>query len=62
VRGDLDAPPAEDYARLRERLKAVQTEHHIPDQWSGQKSGGDSAVSSEFLIAGMIFHPSRVKG
>jgi hypothetical protein len=30
-------------------------------QWSGQKSGGDSAVSSEFLIAGMIFHPSRVK-
>jgi transposase-like protein len=31
------------------------------NQWSGQKSGGDSAVSSEFLIAGMIFHPSRVK-
>ena len=31
------------------------------EQWSGQKSGGDSAVSSEFLIAGMIFHPSRVK-
>jgi hypothetical protein len=30
-------------------------------QWSGQKSGGDSAVSSEFVIAGMIFHPSRVK-
>jgi hypothetical protein len=30
-------------------------------QWSGQKSGGDSAVRSEFLIAGMIFHPSRVK-
>src|SRR5712692_857197 len=30
-------------------------------QWSGQKSGGDSAVSAEFLIAGMIFHPSRVK-
>ena len=31
------------------------------EQRSGQKSGGDSAVSSEFLIAGMIFHPSRVK-
>jgi len=31
VRGDLDAPPTEDYARLRERLKAVQAEHHIPD-------------------------------
>ena len=31
VRGDLDAPPVEDYARLRERLKAVQAEHHIPD-------------------------------
>jgi hypothetical protein len=30
-------------------------------QWSGQKSGSDSAVRSEFLIAGMIFHPSRVK-
>jgi hypothetical protein len=30
-------------------------------QWSRQKSGGDSAVSSEFVIAGMIFHPSRVK-
>jgi len=30
-------------------------------QWSGQKSGGDSAVRSEFFIAGMIFHPSRVK-
>ena len=33
----------------------------FPKQWSGQKSGGDSAVSSEFAIAGMIFHPSRVK-
>jgi glucose-6-phosphate 1-dehydrogenase len=31
VRGDLDAPSTEDYARLRERLKAVQAEHHIPD-------------------------------
>jgi hypothetical protein len=30
-------------------------------QWSGQKSGGDSAVRSEFVIAGMIFHPRRVK-
>src|SRR4029434_1848536 len=30
-------------------------------QWSRQKSGGDSAVSSEFVIAGMIFHHSRVK-
>jgi hypothetical protein len=31
------------------------------NQWFGQKSGGDSAVRSEFVIAGMIFHPSRVK-
>ena len=31
VRGDLDAPPTEDYATLRARLKAVQAEHHIPD-------------------------------
>jgi len=31
VRGDLDAPPTEDYARLRACLKAVQAEHHIPD-------------------------------
>src|SRR5262249_12992825 len=30
-------------------------------QWSRQKSGCDSAISSEFVIAGMIFHPSRVK-
>src|SRR5262244_1125592 len=30
-------------------------------QWSRQKSGGDSAVSPEFVIAGMIFHPSRVE-
>src|SRR5215216_1048743 len=30
-------------------------------QWFRQKSGGDSAVSSQFVIAGMIFHPSRVK-
>jgi hypothetical protein len=38
---------------------------HFPEdlhiQWSRQKSGGDSAISSEFVIAGMIFHPSRVK-
>ena len=31
VRGALDAPPVEDYARLRESLKAVQAEHHMPD-------------------------------
>jgi hypothetical protein len=30
-------------------------------QWSGQKSGGDSAIRPEFVIAGMIFHPSRVQ-
>jgi hypothetical protein len=30
-------------------------------QWSRQKSGGDSAISAEFVIAGMIFHPSRVQ-
>ena len=31
VRGDLDAPPAEDYATLRQRLQAVQAAHQIPD-------------------------------
>jgi hypothetical protein len=30
-------------------------------QWFRQKSGGDSTVSSEFVIAGMIFHHSWVK-
>ena len=30
-------------------------------QWFRQKLGGDSAVRSEFVIAGMIFHHSRVK-
>ena len=30
-------------------------------QWFRQKSGGDSAVCPEFVIAGMIFHPSRVE-
>jgi hypothetical protein len=38
---------------------------HFPQdiilQWSGQKSGSDSAVSFEFVIAGMIFHPSWVQ-
>ena len=33
----------------------------MSQQWSRQKSGGDSAVRSEFVIAGMIFHPSRVQ-
>ena len=31
------------------------------EQWSRQKSGGNGAVSSEFVIAGVIFHPSRVQ-
>jgi hypothetical protein len=39
----------------------VQHFYEYLNQWSGQKSGSDSAVSSEFVIAGMIFHPSRVK-
>src|SRR5262244_3440973 len=30
-------------------------------QWFSQKSGGDSAVRSEFVIAGMIFHHRRVQ-
>jgi hypothetical protein len=39
-----------------------QAENEIKDhQWSGQKSGGDSTVRPEFVIAGMIFHPSRVQ-
>jgi hypothetical protein len=44
----------EDHQQLR------QHQAHLR-QWSRQKSGGDSAVSSEFIIAGMIFHPSRVQ-
>src|SRR5262245_2093073 len=43
--------------QLAGRLQMVR----LVDQWSRQKSGGDSAVRSEFVIAGMIFHPSRVK-
>src|SRR5499433_3805482 len=39
----------------------VDFEKQMVLQWSRQKSGGDSAVCSEFVIAGMIFHPSRVK-
>src|SRR5262245_47934589 len=35
--------------------------HSFLLQWFGQKSGGDSAVRPEFVIAGMIFHPSRVQ-
>src|SRR5262249_3075058 len=34
---------------------------HVFYQWFRQKSGGDSAVCPEFVIAGMIFHPSRVE-
>jgi hypothetical protein len=34
---------------------------HLLCQWSKQKTGGDSAVSPEFIIAGMIFHPRWVK-
>jgi predicted DNA-binding transcriptional regulator AlpA len=39
----------------------VAYDPHDIYQWFRQKSGGDSAVSSEFVIAGMIFHHSRVK-
>src|SRR6266446_7526261 len=49
---------------FRTGLVALTTSGSAPlvhlHQWSGQKSGGDSAVRSEFFIAGMIFHPSRV--
>ena len=48
-------------AHVIEELLKIQQLNSFIRQWSGQKSGGDSAVSSEFLIAGMIFHPSRVK-
>src|SRR5215468_6764921 len=41
------------------KLRGFHTKRLI--QWSRQKSGGDSAVRPEFVIAGMIFHPSRVK-
>src|SRR5262245_38320053 len=43
------------------RLRRWAKQQGYIRQWSGQKSGGDSAVRSEFIIAGMIFHPSRVK-
>ena len=39
----------------------LQEAKALLDQWFSQKSGGDSAVSSEFVIAGMIFHHSRVQ-
>ena len=47
----------------RGRDEVVQSDfyHDLFLQWFGQKSCGDSAVRSEFVIAGMIFHPSRVK-
>jgi hypothetical protein len=51
-----------------EAQPTVPVEGHVCDfplwsysQWFRQKSGSDSAVSSEFVIAGMIFHHSRVK-
>jgi len=44
---------------LRETLPLALAVH--TEQWFSQKSGGDSAVSSEFVVAGMLFHHSRVK-
>jgi hypothetical protein len=35
--------------------------YDFKSQWFRQKSGGDSAVRSECVITGMIFHHSRVK-
>ena len=63
LRQDFKAPLV--YDRQRKGFRYAEPGWQLPpsrfSQWSGQKSGGDSAVSSEFLIAGMIFHPSRVK-
>jgi hypothetical protein len=42
-------------------VKVIAIKASSSTQWSGQKSGGDSAVRPEFVIAGMIFHPSRVQ-
>ena len=42
-------------------LQLLQNCLMLINQWFRQKSGGDSAVCSEFVIAGMIFHPSRVE-
>jgi hypothetical protein len=61
-RWDIGFKTREEAEHARERITEVLGNFHtVHDQWSGQKLGGDSAVSSEFLIAGMIFHPSRVK-
>src|SRR5215470_17993957 len=46
---------------VREVLRPRGIQTPFIKQWSGQKSGGDSAVRPEFVIAGMIFHPSRVQ-
>ena len=45
-------------------VKLSQKIVHLCSQWFSQKSGSYSAVSSEFVIAGMIFHipPNLVVG
>ena len=50
-----------DYTPPEAYQRDIRPKEHYIDQWFRQKSGGDSAVSSEFVIAGMIFHHSRVK-
>jgi len=63
--GSLRASVFEKYAPNARRRRGLRPEQLIDPvtsrQWFSQKSGGDSAVSSEFVIAGMIFHYSRVK-
>ena len=46
---------------IGDEIDSLNLSLFVEDQWSRQKSGGDSAVSSELRIAGMIFHPSRVQ-
>src|SRR5262249_51816764 len=61
----FNAPTAARLARDRVGQDHFQIGRHllevIRNQWFSQKSGSDSAVSSEFVIAGMIFHHSRVQ-
>jgi hypothetical protein len=47
--------------RASVRNVGVNKKSHFSVQWFRQKSGGDSAVRSEFVIAGLIFHPRRVE-
>jgi len=57
----LSTPIDPHHTPARHSVHSVHSVQSSTEQWFRQKSGSDSAVSSEFVIAGMIFHHSRVK-